>query len=141
MRSVNKGLSLVINEVIKWISEVMENDANQELVRRILRILNTHHSDLIQKAVNRNDVTTTDSWDFTSTTTDFNEKENNFPPCIQPKRRKSIEKNISNINLYKSNLDKVDKILQEHQHRNIWLQTNTRNNSSSKNLLSVNFAK
>ena len=118
MRTVNKGLSKVINEVIKWISSVMENDANQELVLKILRILNTHHCDLIQRTVNKPDTTLNDSWDFTSTTIDLNEKENNFEQCIQGNRKPSVEKNYSNITSYKSNLDKVDRILQEHKLRN-----------------------
>lgn len=139
MRTVNKGLSKVINEVIKWISSVMENDANQELVLKILRILNTHHCDLIQRTVNKPDTTLNDSWDFTSTTIDLNEKENNFEQCIQANRKPSVEKNYSNITSYKSNLDKVDRILQEHKLRNqIDQQSQKRSLHINKEL---NFAK
>lgn len=54
-RAVNKGLSTVINEVIQCISQVMDNEKDQGLVLRILKILNTHHSELIQRTVHRTD--------------------------------------------------------------------------------------
>ena len=67
---MNRGLSHVINEVIICLSEVMEDDSNQELVLKLLKILNNHHSDLIQRTINKTDYSIDDSFLMSCSTID-----------------------------------------------------------------------
>jgi hypothetical protein len=81
-RSVNKGLSLLINEVIKCISEAINNEKDQTLVFRLLKILNSHHSQLLEDTVNRGESFLNCTSESMSTTTEEVEKENIFKPKI-----------------------------------------------------------
>ena len=73
---MNKGLSQVINEVINWISEAMNFDTNNELILKMLKILNNHHSDLIQRAIIKAENIIEDSYLMSWSTIDCNEAEN-----------------------------------------------------------------
>lgn len=145
----------------------MDNEQNQELVIKILKILNTHHSDLIQRTVNKCESSFNMTTELDSTI-DFNfEKENFQEPQPQKaqtqpikkvtmkeprvssgrpseiensRRRSSLEKNVENLQSYKSNLEKVDRILYENSIHQSVKSVSTRPKSKYNSRSSVSFA-
>ena len=77
---MNKGLSKVVDEVIKCIEGVIDNEQNQKLVIQILKILNQHHSKLIQTTVNNelNQSMMSNASSLKSTNDNNSDKENIF---------------------------------------------------------------
>lgn len=114
---------MVITEVIQCISSTMNEEHDQTLVLKLLKILNKHHSQLIQRTVTRAELFNCTS-ESISTTTEEIDKENieleqdhslkflkKEQEISKAKRRSSIEKNSNNMLAYQSNLDKVNEIL------------------------------